>query len=197
MADEKVEVDADGWGERDDRNDWAAPLPPAPPPPPARRRSHLFLVAGLLLFTALMATLVLRRANVDQERAEEEAEAALDGRARQANAKARAARPKTNPAPDPGPKLDPAEAERLMAADAAALNRLGLYRLESTGDTDGAVAALQEAARLDPRYVANLDRALRRKAEVAVKEQAERDRVSAAAAVGGGPAIAVLPGPGM
>jgi tetratricopeptide (TPR) repeat protein len=195
VADEKVEVDADGWGERDDRSDWAAPLPPAQPPPPARRRSHLFLVAGLLLFTALMATLVLRRANVAQERAEEEAEAALDGRVQMANAKVRAARPKANPAPDPGPKLDPAEAERLMAADAAALNRLGVFRLDNTGDIDGAVAALQEAAKLDPQYVANLDRALRRKAEVAMKEQAERDRAKAAAAVGGGPVIAVTPEP--
>ncbi|WP_439625301.1 hypothetical protein [Gemmata sp.] len=197
MADEKVEVDADGWGERDGRDDWAAPLPPAPRAQPRPRRSHLFLVAGLMLFVALMATLVLRRANVAQEQAEEEQQAALDGRAQMANAKVRAARARTNPAPDPGPKLDPAEAERLMAADAAAMNRLGLYRLDGTGDIDGAVAALQEAAKLDPMYVMNLDRALRRKAELAHKERVERDRVSAAAAVGGGPVIAVFPEPGM
>jgi tetratricopeptide (TPR) repeat protein len=68
--------------------------------------------------------------------------------------------------------LDPGEALRQIAAGAEALNKLGLYQLNDLDDPDEAIKTFREAAKLDPKYEANVELARKRKIE---KEQRKKD----------------------
>ncbi|MBA4188022.1 MAG: hypothetical protein C0467_08385 [Planctomycetaceae bacterium] len=142
-----------------DEQDWAA-SGPRPEKPQGVRRLVFIIVA--VVGTVLLVGMFLWQQNLQiaRERAELQQQMALEDQL--AAERFEAEMLKT---PRDEPRLDPTEALLLMARDPEALNNAGLFLLNQMDEPDEAIVKLREAARLDPKYVANLELALRRKAQ--------------------------------
>jgi tetratricopeptide (TPR) repeat protein len=160
---DESQPDAEAWGQQD----WAAEeTRPKVLPKRGRLGFAIAAVVGLVLLVGMF--LWMQSAETARHQAEMEYQMALEMQMlaeRDAAAKEAAEMDAKMRAAHPEPALDPVEAMRLMARDPEALNNTGMFLLNQMDEPEEAIEKLQEAAKLDPKYAANLELARKRKVQ--------------------------------
>jgi len=142
-----------------DEQDWVASGPRREKPQGVRRVAFIVVaVVGTVLLVGMF--LWQQNLQITRERAELQ-----EQMAREAQIEAERFEAEILKTPREEPRLDPTEALLLMARDPEALNNTGLFLLNQMDEPDEAIEKFREAARLDPKYAANLELARMRKGQ--------------------------------